>query len=1238
MTRSARKQPDSKIDWPARKAQDIKGQAAGRGGVSARGLTQGAKSSEQPQALGVMTLDISEQGDGSFQVWGTSEAGQSVLLRIDDFQPYLYISAPRREGTDDVDDDGDLDGLLVGIKQHMNRRLPSDSRIDAVTLVDKIPLMYYRPGKAHASSHLKLSFQRGANMRKAAGIVQKAALSACSRPWLWTDTSLHEHEVSLLQRFLTDTSLSGGAWMCVTLQSAEAGGKSPDTCGQLVQGGQRLSSCAVEAIMPWQCLHSLTPDATQLADEAWTPQEPPAVASNPAMHACWTQTAAQAKAGDIAPLRLMALDVVMASADGQDRVPVPAKDPIVAIACIMFGSKDATLPGMGTAAQQGDEEDAQEDPDGSGPDEEQGALGNEAVLPALPTMSASSTEKVVFTWHPGGTEDVQRELSTGALVRSYSSEADMLTAWRDFFDEADPDAIPLFQVRDTLGALSERWKALGLSGTQSCRLSRHAGQRRRPITVRRITMYSADWVKRQTRMASTSNQETFRAEVEGRLVFDILRQAITSCNLASFSLVDCMQTLLGRTLEVLPPDVLAGLAGLAKNELATGSQQERALRLARYTLARGDAVCSLVRRLATIPETLELGRATGLTCNQVMYNAQMVRTLSLLLRNARRMGYIIGGRQDATQLQESPFLIHPVETGAVRLYQEPLVILDFASLYPSLFRSYNLCYTTLLHPDDVKDVDEDSIITSPTGAKFVKSGLRSGVLPSILAALMSARNTARASLKQLDGGSDADAQRAVLDSRQKALKLAANALYGFTGAVVSPLQCVQLADSCLALGAASCRRAKEILEDLAASGRLGPSAKGAKVVYAQTDSLFAHLPHASPLEALQIGAQAAKLVSAAFPEQMELKFEKMCMPFMLLHVNRYAGRAFETAGQVEEGKGTLMIKGLKSAWRQAAPIVRSTIQGALTRILMQGDTAAAVAFVADEVRRLLSGGCRTSEFIMTGGLWRLTGSQVAAAAAEEAPAAAGAAPSAKAGAAKGKEDPEVRGPHAALAVRLQKRDPGRTFVLGERLLYVLLAGERLQDDAAEDPLTAALQGAPANAALYWKQKMMVPLSEVFAVCLSSPALQSLLNGPHTLVHSDLAEGSATSPMSSPARKGGRSGAAQQTRLGSFFKSMLRCLNCKRSIPYNGPPPGPGLCSDCQALEGVQPSLHASFTQQQKVLGERRLQALSNCYHCHSGGLSGALGCANGECDNMYIRLDTTARLSTVTTSLARLDW
>lgn len=40
------------------------------------------------------------------------------------------------------------------------------------------------------------------------------------------------------------------------------------------------------------------------------------------------------------------------------------------------------------------------------------------------------------------------------------------------------------------------------------------------------------------------------------------------------------------------------------------------------------------------------------------------------------------------------------------------------------------------------------------------------------------------------------------------------------------------------------------------------------------------------VEAMRLGNEAAKFVSAAFPNPMELKFERVAQPFLLLHVNR----------------------------------------------------------------------------------------------------------------------------------------------------------------------------------------------------------------------------------------------------------------------------------------------------------------------------------------------------------------
>jgi hypothetical protein len=120
-------------------------------------------------------------------------------------------------------------------------------------------------------------------------------------------------QVKLIMRFLADTSLSGGSWLwaCPTpstqlthtprhhssssdissashsglavapsqgLSSSQPGG-GPGGGSSAVQfefvphgSSSRRSRCDVEVVCSWRCIHSLTPDATQLAQQDWTPQ------------------------------------------------------------------------------------------------------------------------------------------------------------------------------------------------------------------------------------------------------------------------------------------------------------------------------------------------------------------------------------------------------------------------------------------------------------------------------------------------------------------------------------------------------------------------------------------------------------------------------------------------------------------------------------------------------------------------------------------------------------------------------------------------------------------------------------------------------------------------------------------------------------------------------------------------------------------------------------------------------
>jgi DNA polymerase delta subunit 1 len=79
---------------------------------------------------------------------------------------------------------------------------------------------------------------------------------------------------------------------------------------------------------------------------------------------------------------------------------------------------------------------------------------------------------------------------------------------------------------------------------------------------------------------------------------------------------------------------------------------------------------------------------------------------------------------------------------------------------------------------------------------FVRATVKKGILPDILEGLLEARKRAKNDLeKEKD-----PFKRAVLDGRQLALKVSANSVYGFTGATVGKLPCLEISASVTSYG------------------------------------------------------------------------------------------------------------------------------------------------------------------------------------------------------------------------------------------------------------------------------------------------------------------------------------------------------------------------------------------------------------------------------------------------------
>ena len=139
----------------------------------------------------------------------------------------------------------------------------------------------------------------------------------------------------------------------------------------------------------------------------------------------------------------------------------------------------------------------------------------------------------------------------------------------------------------------------------------------------------------------------------------------------------------------------------------------------------------------------------------------------------------------------------------------------------------------------------------------------------ILEELIDARKRVK---KALDQETD-DFMKSVLHCRQLALKVSANAVYGFTGTQNGLLPCLPISSSVTAFG----RKMIEQTKDLITYSYT--KEKGYKfdceVIYGDTDSVMVKFGVDDIGEAMELGKKAAEEVSEHFPNPIKLEFEKV---------------------------------------------------------------------------------------------------------------------------------------------------------------------------------------------------------------------------------------------------------------------------------------------------------------------------------------------------------------------------
>jgi DNA polymerase delta subunit 1 len=507
----------------------------------------------------------------------------------------------------------------------------------------------------------------------------------------------------------------------------------------------------------------------------------------------------------------------------------------------------------------------------------------------------------------------------------------------------------------------------------------------------------------------------------------------------------------------------------------------------------------IMHKLSKLYVSFQLASVTGIGLNEVLNRGQGIRSISLMLRYCKRRKpeYFIPKIENRKKRKRSKLGANmTIETteeevtegfqGAVVLdpkpnfYKDAIVTLDFASLYPSIVQCMNMSYETIISREtmvnkgweegkEVRAVPDYSYVNGRMKTKinyntnviFATKETRKGILPEIMDSLLQERRRVKKEMKKHHPDS---VPYKIANGRQLGLKVCANSIYGFTGASVGFLPEKRIAESVTKYGRGLTLKTQDLIENHPVWG----GEHGVKCVYGDTDSVFCHLPRSlcdgkTPEETVkraeEIGKEMGEYVDAHFLRPVELEFEKVYLPFMLIKKKRYCGKKYE------EGHVKIDMKGLECVRRDYCPLLVKTQKKMLMTLMETMEVEKACKVVSEAMEKLSLDQIPLEDLTMSKKLSRSPGEYKAMAA------------------------------HVNLAKRINKeRGIEHGFVAGDRVPFVIANGLSSKvSESAVLPEEITSGKFTVNRGYYRNKQMIPPLTRILEKLCDNPKTLFLCN-------------------------------------------------------------------------------------------------------------------------------------------------
>ena len=291
--------------------------------------------------------------------------------------------------------------------------------------------------------------------------------------------------------------------------------------------------------------------------------------------------------------------------------------------------------------------------------------------------------QVAITTRTYGRDEVQRKVlcvkSTDCPdSESFSCERDMLERFAEYMrDEVDPDIVTGWNIFGfDLEYLYTRTVLCGCSDTAYV----WGRMRETPIELKTKVLASSALGSNTLKMVP----------MLGRYVFDMFQDIKREHKLESYSLNAVSTHFLNDKKIDMPVREMF-------SRFREGDSKKLG-EVALYCLKDTELPHYIAQKTCLIENLIEMAKATWVPLSYLSERGQQIKVFSQVCRKARELGFMVPTlrvEKGAPETEYQGATVLEAQTGA---YYMPITALDFASLYPSIMRAHNLCFSTWVDP------------------------------------------------------------------------------------------------------------------------------------------------------------------------------------------------------------------------------------------------------------------------------------------------------------------------------------------------------------------------------------------------------------------------------------------------------------------------------------------------------------------------------------------------------------